>query len=55
MQYNQNGGKCGVCGDPWHGPIKNQPGPDNVYAVGVITGRYTEGETIVAKVQVWLM
>ena len=55
VQYNTNGGKCGVCGDRYDGPIQNQPGPDNIYAQGVITGRYTEGDEIIAKVQVnWL-
>lgn len=54
MQYSQNAGKCGVCGDPYHGPIQNQPGPDNKYANGVIVNRYVEGDAIVAKVQVRL-
>ena len=52
VQYNRNGGRCGVCGDPFHGPIQNQPGPDNVYAQGVITATYTEADEFTAKVQV---
>lgn len=52
VQYSQNGGKCGVCGDPYQGPIKNQPGPDNLYANGIIVKTYTEGDAFIAKVQV---
>ena len=41
-----------MCGDPWQGPIQNQPGKDNKYALGVITGTYTEGQDFTAKIQV---
>ena len=44
-----------MCGDPFHGPIQNQPGPDNVYALGVITATYTEADEFTAKVQVCVM
>lgn len=41
-----------MCGDPWHGPLVNQPGPNNIYATGTIVASYSEGEEITAKVQI---
>ena len=42
-QNGQNGGKCGICGDPW-----GKPNPENEaggkYANGIITRTYTEGQ-----------
>ncbi|RWS18082.1 uncharacterized protein B4U80_05900, partial [Leptotrombidium deliense] len=31
VQYGINGGKCGICGDPWNGPRKNEF-PNGIYA-----------------------
>ena len=28
-QWGPMGGKCGVCGDPYDGPLENQPGDDS--------------------------
>ena len=39
-----NGGKCGVCGDPWHGPRDNENG--GKYANGIIVRKYETGQVI---------
>ncbi|KAI0231353.1 hypothetical protein LSAT2_018283, partial [Lamellibrachia satsuma] len=50
-QNGQNGGKCGICGDPW-----GKPNPENEaggkYANGIITRTYTEGQEIGIAVEV---
>ena len=49
-QWDENGGKCGVCGDAWNGPREHEAG--GRYATGTIARNYTEGHTITIKVQV---
>ncbi|XP_033748370.1 uncharacterized protein LOC117333264 [Pecten maximus] len=49
-QWSLNGGKCGVCGDPWDGPREHEAG--GIYATGTITRNYTEGATIDIEIQV---
>lgn len=49
VQYQRNGGKCGVCGDPWDGPWENEPG--GKYALGIIVRKYGVGDVITVKVQ----
>ncbi|KAK3084832.1 hypothetical protein FSP39_019870 [Pinctada imbricata] len=49
-QYTVNGGKCGICGDPWNGKRENEAG--GKYANGIITKRYKEGSQIQVKVLV---
>ena len=44
MQYDVNGGKCGVCGDPWNGPRENEVG--GKYANGIIVRKYEPGQVI---------
>ena len=44
VQYNMNGGKCGVCGDPWQGPRHNENG--GKYANGIIVRKYEPGKVI---------
>ncbi|XP_047137073.1 uncharacterized protein LOC100202451 [Hydra vulgaris] len=40
-----NGGRCGVCGDPWH--VKDQPHMDGgSYATGTISKVYKSGQII---------
>ncbi|KAK2165850.1 hypothetical protein NP493_1348g00041 [Ridgeia piscesae] len=50
-QNGLNGGKCGVCGDPW-----GKPNPQFVaggkYANGIITRTYKEGQEIAVAVDV---
>ncbi|XP_053387499.1 integumentary mucin C.1-like [Mercenaria mercenaria] len=43
-----NGGKCGVCGDPWDGKRDNEAG--GKYATGTIVRKYQIGQTISIKV-----
>ena len=43
-QHKQNGGKCGICGDPYDGARENEAG--GKYATGIITRNYTEGSVI---------
>lgn len=49
-QWSINGGKCGVCGDPWNGPREHEAG--GKYATGLITKSYTEGATINVELQI---
>ncbi|XP_056017727.1 uncharacterized protein LOC125679999 [Ostrea edulis] len=49
-QWDRNGGKCGVCGDPWDGVRENEAG--GRYAKGIISRRYTEGQIIDVKVKI---
>ncbi|XP_050544859.1 uncharacterized protein LOC126907537 [Daktulosphaira vitifoliae] len=50
-QYQINGGKCGICGDPWDAP---QPRPHEAggkYGLGVITRRYKIGQPFIVRVE----
>nr|XP_022335450.1 uncharacterized protein LOC111132085 [Crassostrea virginica] len=49
-QWNRNGGKCGICGDPWDGVRENEAG--GRYATGIISRQYTEGQVIDVKVKI---
>lgn len=43
-QWDSNGGKCGICGDPWDGVRENEAG--GRYATGIISRKYKEGQII---------
>jgi len=43
-QYNQNGGKCGLCGDNWADPVPRENEDKGFYGRGVIVRNYTEGQ-----------
>ncbi|XP_063436368.1 uncharacterized protein LOC134717806 [Mytilus trossulus] len=45
-----NGGKCGVCGDPYQGPYPNEAG--GIYAKGIIARTYKSGQDISVKIQI---
>ncbi|XP_076823083.1 uncharacterized protein LOC143469315 [Clavelina lepadiformis] len=48
---NENDGKCGVCGDPYPAPVKeNEAG--GKYALGIITRIYNKGDFIDATVEI---
>ncbi|XP_050434733.1 uncharacterized protein LOC126841953 isoform X2 [Adelges cooleyi] len=50
-QYQVNGGKCGICGDPWDAP---QPRPHEAggkYGQGVIVRRYKIGQPFIVRVE----
>ncbi|OWF48654.1 hypothetical protein KP79_PYT16194 [Mizuhopecten yessoensis] len=49
-QWKINGGKCGVCGDPWDGRREHEAG--GKYATGTIVRHYSEGQTITVNVQI---
>ncbi|XP_029639091.1 uncharacterized protein LOC115214156 [Octopus sinensis] len=49
VQYKKNGGKCGVCGDPYDGPRPNEV--NGRFATGIIVRNYTEGQQVEAQVQ----
>ncbi|XP_069134468.1 uncharacterized protein [Argopecten irradians] len=49
-QWNINGGKCGVCGDPWDGARDHEAG--GKYATGTIVRHYSEGQRISVIVQI---
>lgn len=44
-----NGGKCGVCGDPWNGPRPNEP--PGKYANGIIVRKYSPGEIMTVVIE----
>ena len=51
MQWNQNGGKCGICGDPYNGKRENEV-PDGTYAKKLVIVRtYKSGDNIDAKIE----
>ncbi|CAK1589900.1 unnamed protein product [Parnassius mnemosyne] len=50
-QWNKNGGKCGVCGDPWDSPIPRAHELGGRFGKGVIVRRYAPKDTIVIKVE----
>lgn len=42
----QNGGKCGICGDAWDDYPRANEAPGGIYATGIITKTYTQGSVI---------
>lgn len=48
-QWEINGGRCGVCGDPYNGPRDHEAG--GKYANGIIVRHYRSGETISVSVE----
>ncbi|UYV73625.1 hypothetical protein LAZ67_11000076 [Cordylochernes scorpioides] len=51
VQWQRNGGKCGICGDPWHQkePRDNEAG--GKYGKGIIVRHYKPGQKISVRVQ----
>ena len=49
-QYNVNGGKCGLCGDPYQGPLEHEAG--GKYAKGIIVDTFMQGGTIEVDVDI---
>lgn len=50
-QWSTNGGKCGICGDPWDSP---QPRPNEaggMYGKGVIVRKYQKNQAIKVRVE----
>ena len=44
VHWLENGGKCGVCGDPWSQPRLHESG--GVYATGLLGRQYSPGQLI---------
>ncbi|KAK3599707.1 hypothetical protein CHS0354_037180 [Potamilus streckersoni] len=45
------GGKCGICGDPWQGPRRHEPG--GLFATDIIGQCYSKGtKTIIATIKI---
>ena len=42
VQYGTNGGKCGICGDPWHENPRAHEAPGGIYATGIIVKTYKQ-------------
>ncbi|KAK0067922.1 bypass of stop codon protein 1 [Biomphalaria pfeifferi] len=52
VQWTQNGGKCGICGDPWSGPRRYER-PDGVMVQhNIIPKAYRENDVIVITIQI---
>ncbi|WAR15560.1 hypothetical protein MAR_005665 [Mya arenaria] len=52
VQWNQNGGKCGVCGDNYADVIKDNESINGKYVINrSITGYYVRGQTIEVTVK----
>lgn len=50
IQYEVNKGRCGVCGDPFQGPLDNEPG--GKYANGIIVHSTTIGAIMPVMVEI---
>ncbi|WAR03973.1 hypothetical protein MAR_010534, partial [Mya arenaria] len=50
VQFYRNGGKCGVCGDPFQGPRDNEAG--GKYATGTIGASYSQGQVITVTTEI---
>ncbi|XP_060607944.1 uncharacterized protein LOC132760070, partial [Ruditapes philippinarum] len=53
VQWNQNDGRCGVCGDPYNAQVKPNEDVGGLYVVnGVITGSYDKGGVLNTEVEI---
>lgn len=52
VQWNQNNGECGICGDNIKDSPRDNEAPQGKYAKGIIVKKYNVGETIEVKVQI---
>ncbi|KAK7871591.1 hypothetical protein R5R35_001785 [Gryllus longicercus] len=50
VQHQQNGGRCGVCGDPWNQREPRAHEAGGKFAKGIIGRRYTVGQDITIEV-----
>ncbi|XP_065155631.1 uncharacterized protein [Atheta coriaria] len=51
VQWEQNGGKCGVCGDPYHAPKPRPHEAGGVYANGIISRHYSVGQSVDIEIE----
>ncbi|KAG8199105.1 hypothetical protein JTE90_016242 [Oedothorax gibbosus] len=52
VQWQRNGGKCGVCGDAWHIPSPRPNEAGGIYGQGVISRKYSPGQVIKSTVDI---
>uniref|UniRef100_T1JDM2 Chitin-binding type-4 domain-containing protein n=1 Tax=Strigamia maritima TaxID=126957 RepID=T1JDM2_STRMM len=50
-QWLRNGGKCGICGDPWQNPTPRANELGGKYGKGVITRTYKKGQVISTTIE----
>ncbi|XP_067015709.2 uncharacterized protein [Anabrus simplex] len=50
-QWQRNGGKCGICGDPWDSPKPRAHEAGGKYGQGVIVRRYKTGAVFTIRVE----
>lgn len=48
-QWYINDGRCGICGDPWQGPLVHELG--GIYATGNIVKTYIRRQLITVEIQ----
>ena len=46
VQWGANGGRCGICGDPWDQRPRQHEAPGGLYATGIVTKTYRQGSLI---------
>jgi len=51
-QHEVNGGKCGICGDPYDALTKDHEAPDGKYANGIIVGEFQDGDIIDVTIEI---
>ncbi|GFQ64704.1 chitin-binding type-4 domain-containing protein [Trichonephila clavata] len=52
VQWQRNGGKCGVCGDAWHLPTPRPNEAGGIYGRGIIVRNYKPGQVIKSTVDI---
>eukprot|EP00095_Tigriopus_kingsejongensis_P000468 maker-scaffold217_size252476-snap-gene-1.37 protein:Tk00468 transcript:maker-scaffold217_size252476-snap-gene-1.37-mRNA-1 annotation:"conserved hypothetical protein" len=50
-QWQTNGGKCGICGDPWDSPQPRANEAGGMYGKGVIARKYERNQVIKVRVE----
>lgn len=51
MQWQQNDGKCGICGDPYQAKTPRPHEAGGLYAKGIITRHYSVGQEIDIEIE----
>jgi len=52
VQWEANGGRCGLCGDAWDDPIREHEAPDGRFATGTIVREYAAGQAVDVTVEI---